>query len=203
MALIIAIAGGSGSGKSFIAERVQESLKEECGIVCQDWFFKEYSQIPKDSEGLRNFDLPENFEWPMIREVLEKLREGKDCKVPKFAHLDGRKGFKNFKARQVIIFEGFLATANPRINRLFDLKVFVNAPENERFERRLARDVKERKIPEELVRRHWKKQVLDCHAKFVQPQEKIADIAIDGMDNCAFKKVLEKIKELREKQEPI
>jgi len=197
MALIVGITGGSASGKTFIAEEVCRRIGKDAAVVCQDWFFKEYSEIPKDSSGLRNFDLPENFEWEMIREALESLKAGKGCTVPKFGHLKGRNGFKEFGARQVIVFEGFLAFANPEVNRLFDLKVFVKVPESERFRRRLFRDVNERKIPEENVKKQWNEQVLKGHWLFVEPQEKLADLVVDGTDRNSFRKVLQKISKLR------
>lgn len=190
--LIVAIAGGSASGKSFIAEKARQAFGELAAVLQQDMFYRESQCIPI-RDGLKDFDCPQAFDWPMTKEAIRSLKEWDNAIVPEYNYVLGRTGYKTFEARQVIIFEGLLALQNTAINRIFDIKFFVKAPESIRLARRLERDCSARGIGLSEVKERFSKHVAKAHERFVRPQESAANIMLDGTKPEEFRTVVREI----------
>jgi len=195
MALIVGIAGGSASGKSFIAENAVKAMGQRAVAVSQDMFYREASEIP-ETEGLKNFDCPQAFDWPLIKEAIMCFKNGENAIVPEYNYTLGRIGYRTVAPREVVIFEGILAFQNSEISKIFDCRFFVNAPEKTRLERRMERDCNARAISKEEVELRFFRHVLKAHRRFVQPQEKNANIVLDGTDKREFERVVREIEKI-------
>ncbi len=169
--ILIGIAGGSGSGKGYVAKILSRKLKAE--ILSLDDY---YLGIDKVKDG--NFDSPKALDLETLREHLSRLKRGKAVKRPIYDfRIHKRIGFARFEPSKVMILEGLFALHDLLKDEL-DLKVWVEASEETRLKRRIERDVKERGRTEESVVAQWKTWVQPMFKKFVEPQRKRADIVI-------------------------
>ena len=177
---LIAVVGGSGSGKSWIAARVGEWTGQEVAHLCQDDFYRDLSYLPEDERALVNFDDPEAIDWESLREVLDALLQGKAAEIPVYdfaTHTRLPVGWP-FPPAEVVVLDGLWLLHHEWLREKFSLSVFVDCPEEERLSRRIARDVLERGRTEESVRRQFADHVQPMHAKFVEPQRRWAAICV-------------------------
>lgn len=166
---ILGIAGGSGSGKSYISKRILEHVEGK--ILSVDDYYK------NGSEGC-NFDVPRQLDLELLREHLEMLQKGETIKKPIYDFkTHSRIGEEDFKVEGVIILEGLFALNNLFID-ILDFRIFVEAPEEVRLERRMKRDVLERGRTGESVLKQWKETVEPNFVKHILPQKEIADLLI-------------------------
>ena len=140
--MIIGIAGGTGSGKTTVVRKIIESLPEgSVTVVSQDSYYKDSSHLPWDERRAQNFDEPRAFDWPLLFEQLNMLREGKSIEEPVYDYTtcSRLKETKHIEPRSVIILEGIMALVDPSIRAILDMKVFVDADSDERLIRVLSR----------------------------------------------------------------
>lgn len=192
MVLVVGIAGGSASGKTTIARKAAENLGKNALILSQDRFYKSHSEIP-EFNGEKNFDCPESFDWELIKNCIASLKNSRDFRAPIYEYENGRTGFEKIHSAEIIIFEGILALHDNELNKEMDLKFFVNAPEAERFARRIKRDCIERNISQEKVRKRLEEHVRPMHDLHIEPLKQKAGFELDGTKNEEFKKVVEEI----------
>ena len=179
---LIAVVGGSGSGKSWIAARVGEWTGQEVAHLCQDDFYRDLSHLPKEERALVNFDDPEAIDWERLREVLECLQAGEVAEIPvyDFSTHTRRPAGRPFPPAEVVVLDGLWLLHPEWLREKFSLSVFVDCPEEERLGRRIARDVLERGRTEESVRRQFADHVQPMHAKFVEPQSQWATLRVSS-----------------------
>ena len=181
--MIIAVAGGTGSGKSFLARNLANTYsKKEILIIEQDSYYKDISNLDYKDRCKQNFDHPDAIDSILIENHLKKLLSGKTIYSPRynfFKHLRERKE-KKIKQRPIIIIEGILLLHYVKLHKFYTLKVFVETPEHIRMNRRIERDIKFRGRTKDSIEKQYYSTVKPMHEKFVQPSKSYSDIVIDG-----------------------
>ena len=197
--LLIGIAGGTGSGKTTVARRIYESLKGVNVLVLQqDAYYIDLSHLPLEERKEINFDHPSAFDSELLIKHLEKLIRGQEIAKPIYSFTDytRKKEIEKVFPRDIIILEGILVLEEEKIRNLLDIKIYVDADEDERFIRRLVRDTKERARSMESVIEQYLNVVKPMFLQFVEPSKRYADIVIPqgGLNNVAIDIIVSKIK---------
>ncbi|HBY56380.1 MAG TPA: uridine kinase [Candidatus Atribacteria bacterium] len=197
--LIIGIAGGTGSGKTTVANRIYESLKGvNVVVIQQDAYYKDLSHLPLEERKKINFDHPSAFDNDLLIEHLKKLIRGEEIEKPIYSFTDytRKKETEKVFPQDIIILEGILVLEEERIRDLLDIKIYVDADEDERFIRRLVRDTKERGRTMESVIEQYLNVVKPMFLQFVEPSKRYADIVIPqgGLNDVAIDIIVSKIK---------
>lgn len=177
---IVAIAGGSASGKSTIVKIIAETYKDEIIVVGHDNYYKAHDDIDFDERKLLNYDHPKAFDTDLFCEDLKKLRRGEEIDMPVYdytIHTRSKDTIK-VKAKKIILIEGILVLYEKKIRELTDTKVFVDADSDIRLKRRILRDTVERGRSIESCLTQYIEQVKPMHEKYVEPSKKYADIII-------------------------
>jgi uridine kinase len=177
---IIAIVGGSGSGKTWLATRLLHVFGSQATRLSQDDFYHDLGHLPPSARAKANFDHPHAIDWPAFERVLRDCRSGHITQVPQYdftTHTRLPVG-KNLIPEPLILVEGLWLLWLPRMRELFDLAVFLGCTPQLRLERRLMRDVAERGRTADSVREQFFKTVAPMHREFVAPQAKWADIIL-------------------------
>ncbi len=180
------VCGGTGSGKTTFSQRLAESLgTEQVLILSQDAYYCDGSHLSSEKRAQRNFDQPGAVDFELLIRHLKQLREGREIARPQYdfkRHLRLAES-EPVSPRPVILVEGTLVFAQAELVRCFDLKVFVDAPPDIRFIRRLRRDTRERGRSVESIIRQYLQTVQPMHLRFVEPARRQADRVISGMDS--------------------
>lgn len=177
---IIGIAGGSGSGKTTLAKELVkycDLIGKTCKILRQDSYYIDQSHKFDKDGGAVNFDHPDALEFSLMSDHLKELKSGKEIQVPiyDFASHTRSTEIERFSQCEVVILDGILIFSQASIAESLDYKVFVDASEENRFQRRLSRDVAERGRTEDGVRDQFYNQVKPMHDEFVEPFKGIAN----------------------------
>jgi len=196
--LIIGIAGGSGSGKSTVVNKIIDGLVGySLAILDQDSYYKHYPDLTFEQRKHLNFDHPDALDMDLMISHLDELIDGKDIKKPNY-------DFKIYnrvddttlvKAGNLIIIEGILIFDNELLRNKMDIKVFVETDDDIRFIRRMMRDIKERGRSIDSIVTQYTKQVRPMHLTFVEPTKRYADIIIPkgGHNDIAINMVISDI----------
>jgi uridine kinase len=193
-ALVIGVAGGSGSGKTTFARMLQAGLGDHfCGILSQDSYYRDMHEYFDKDGGQVNFDHPNSIEFELMIEHLHALKAGRDVLVPNYDFKTHSRLFEStfFPCRPVIVVDGILLFTQSELRALLDFAFFIETAEDVRFQRRLNRDTKERGRTAEGVRDQFKKQVKPMHDLFVEPSKRFSDRLISG--EKSFSQVIEDI----------
>lgn len=198
--IIIGIAGGTGSGKTTLVNKLKETLGNEVLTLTHDYYYKAYSHLPLEERALLNYDHPNAFDTEMLVMDLTKLKKGLNIERPSYdySHHTRSKETVIEEPTKVIIVEGILIFENVELRKLFDIKVFVDTDADVRFIRRLLRDVKERGRELDSVINQYLNTVKIMHEEFVEPSKKHADIIIPegGYNKVACTMLLDRIRTL-------
>ena len=193
--IIIAIAGGTGSGKSYLTRNLANTYpKKQILIIEQDSYYKDISNLDYEDRCKQNFDHPDAIDSILIENHLKQLLSGKTIYSPKynfFKHLREKKGEKTIQ-RPIIIMEGILLLHYIKLHKFYTLKVFVETPEHIRINRRIERDIQFRGRTKNCIEKQYYSTVKPMHEKFVQPSKSFSDIIIDG--TATINKSINKIK---------
>lgn len=175
--LVIGIAGGTASGKTTVAHRFADRC--DALLVSHDRYYQDFPE-PRGA----NFDHPGSLETPLLVAHLDTLRAGKPAALPVYHFPTHRRlaATETVDPRPVIVVEGILVLADPDLCQRFDLRVFVDAPDDIRFIRRLRRDVAERGRTVESVIDQYLSTVRPMHLAWVAPSRAHADLVLDGTD---------------------
>ncbi len=179
--MIIGICGGTGSGKTTLARRIIESVgRENVILVEQDSYYRNLADMPLDERRQANFDHPDSIDSEMLMNHLKRLKLGQSIEMPVYDYKNHVRSNEtiHLENKPVIIVEGILIFAEPRISVLLDVKVFVDTPDDIRFIRRLQRDIVERGRTVESVIKQYFATVRPMHHEFVEPSKRFADIII-------------------------
>lgn len=191
---MIGLAGGTGSGKTTIAAEILAAATDEHAVLIpQDAYYRSHPGLPLEQRALINYDEPGAFDTPLLTGQLEALSRGEDIHRPVYdfgAHLRAAETIL-VASRPVIVVEGILTLHEPGLRELMDVKIFVDAPPDERFIRRLERDVRERSRTTESVITQYRSTVKPMHDHYVQPSKQYADLIIpEGGRNLVAIRVL-------------
>ena len=196
--MIIAVAGGTGSGKSYLAKNLANTYpKKEILIIEQDSYYKDISNLDYKDRCKQNFDHPDAIDSILIENHLKQLLSGKTIYSPKynfFKHLREKEGKKRTQ-RPIIIMEGILLLHYINLHKFYTLKVFVETPEHIRISRRMERDIQFRGRTKDSIEKQYYSTVKPMHEKFVQPSKSYSDIVIDGtaLINQSINKIKSKL----------
>ncbi len=169
---LIAVVGGSGSGKTWLAADLAGELGDEAAHLCLDNFYQDLSHLPEPERERVNFDNPAAIDWDALRVVLESLERGETARVPVYdftEHVRKRETVE-IESRPIILVDGLWLLHPEWLRKRFALSVFVDCPEEVRLERRLERDVISRGRTRESVRKQFTEHVQPMHERFVEPQ---------------------------------
>lgn len=199
-AIIIGIAGGTGSGKTTLVDKLLEELKDQVLALTHDYYYKANDHLPFDERKILNYDHPNAFETDMLIEHLKKLKSGHSIQRPSYdfsQHTRSKEIFTEVP-KKVILVEGILIFENVTLRNLFDIKVFVDTDADVRIIRRIRRDVKERGRDLDSVISQYLNTVKPMHEEFVEPSKKCADIIIPegGFNKVACSMLIDRIKNL-------
>jgi uridine kinase len=179
--LIIGIAGGTGSGKTTVVHQIMNELPQtEVGIISQDSYYKDNSNLSFDERALINFDHPRAIDFDLLVQHLQELKAGNTIDQPVYSFVTHNRTDDtiNTHPRKVMIVEGILILAHPELRDLFDVKIFVHADSDERLIRRLKRDIAERGRDMDEVLNRYQTTLKPMHQQFIEPTKAFADIII-------------------------
>lgn len=183
MELVIGIAGGSGSGKTTMARLIRDHYgRDNCTVIFQDSYYKDQSEQFDHEGGAVNYDHPDSIEFSLLVEQLIELKSGKGIEVPYYDFATHKRKNETLltQPKRIILIDGILIFSQKDLKQEMDLKIFIDAPESVRFQRRLSRDVKERGRSEEGVHKQFFSQVKPMHDLFVEPEKFNSDLVLDG-----------------------
>jgi uridine kinase len=185
--ILIGIAGGTGSGKTSIANYLLKKFgSDQLIVIEQDSYYKNNSALSIDERNQQNFDHPDAIDIELFNKQLVSLLGGKSVEIPIYDFsIHNRRNQRQFvKPCRIIVIEGILTLYFESLRKLMSIKVFVDTPDNIRFTRRLSRDVKERGRTIKSVTNQYEKTVKPMYDQFVKPSRDLADIIItDGVQN--------------------
>jgi len=177
---LIALVGGSGSGKTWLSRSLQKALHFPVTRLSLDEFYRDQSHLTPSMRERVNYDHPNAIDWPMAEAVLLRCRAARTVYVPRYSFVTHtrRRTFKMVVTRPIILVDGLWLLWQPQLRELFDLRIFLHCPARLRLERRLQRDMAERGRHGRSVRRQFKETVSPMHKRFVAPQVKWADVVL-------------------------
>lgn len=182
MIKLILIAGASASGKTTIANDIKKFLKDDVLIINQDSYYKEKKDFKTDLDKV-NYDSPSSFDLDLLHSDIKKLLNKESINLPIYDHSKfERVGYKKIKAPRIIIIEGILALYDKKINKMSNLKIFIETPSDICLTRRIRRDLVERQRDIEEVLTRWHKFVRPSFNTFIKRTAESADIIIPFED---------------------
>jgi len=201
MPIIVGIAGGTCSGKTSFARKLEERLESErCVIIAHDAYYKDGSTLPSEARAAINYDHPDAFDTPLLVQDLRDLRAGRPVPHLTYDHATySRRVLPDpLLPRPVIFIEGILVLAEDALRRLLDIKLFIDTDPDVRILRRLRRDLKERGRSFDSVEKQYLDSVRFMHLEFVEPSKRYADLIIpEGAENAvAVEAVLARVRAL-------
>ncbi|HEY2954737.1 MAG TPA: uridine kinase [Candidatus Eisenbacteria bacterium] len=199
--ILIGIAGGSGSGKTLVARTIVSDLgSDRVVIIDQDSYYKNLEDIPLRDRDARNFDHPEAFDGELLLLHVHELLAGRPIAQPIYDYAQHRRLAETRRVGDhlVIVLEGILIFVDPALRALMDIKLFIDTDADERFIRRLRRDLVERGRSVDSIIRQYMESVRPMHQQFVEPSKRYADVIIPegGHNAVAIDLVKTKIREL-------
>ena len=198
---VIGVAGGSGSGKSTVADRVIAMAgHDRVAVIALDSYYRNYPDLPLEQRALVNYDHPDAFDWELMRSQLAALRQGGAVQVPRydFSTFSRTPDCTHVFAAPIVVVEGLLVLWEPELRALMDLKVFVDADPDVRFIRRFRRDVADRGRTPESVIAQYLDTVRPSHLQFIEPSKRYADVIIPhgGRNEPALDMLLARISQI-------
>jgi uridine kinase len=179
--LIIGIAGGTGSGKTTVVNKIINSFPAgEVAVIPQDSYYKDSSHVPVEERSKINFDEPAAIEWTLPVEHLKQLKAGKSIEMPTYSYLTCTRQEETVKVNpcDVVIVEGILVLNDPVLREMLDIKVFVDADADDRLIRVIARDCIERGRTPEIVINRYQDVLKPMHCQYIEPTKRFADLIV-------------------------
>ena len=196
--LIIGIAGGSGSGKTTVVSKIQEAFRDRVVVIPEDSYYKDNGDLPEEEKRLMNFDHPDAIDFALLTEHIKQIRAGKAIEQPVYSYITcGRSKTEtvHVEPAEVIIVEGILAFCCKELVDQMDIKIFVDADDDDRFMRILVRDIACRGKNVNWVIERYTTTVKPMYLQFIAPSKREADIIIPqgGHNQVAIDMLLARI----------
>ncbi len=199
--LVFGIAGGTGSGKTTIADYILETVgPEKIVFLPHDAYYRDQTGLTLEERSQINFDHPSSLETELLIEHITKLRNQETIQLPSYnfkTHTRNQDTI-TIKPQPIILIEGILIFAEPELRKLFDLKIYVDTDADIRFIRRLKRDIEERGRTTESVIIQYLETVRPMHLEFVEPSKRYASVIIPegGYNTVALDLIVAKIESM-------
>jgi len=199
--LVIGIAGGTGSGKTTIANYLLESVgPEQIAFLPHDAYYRDLSDRTQEERAQVNFDHPSSLETELLIEHIHQLKRGKSIELPSydFKTHTRNKATLTLQPRPITLIEGILIFAEPELRKLFDIKIYVDTDADIRFIRRLQRDIIERGRTTQSVINQYLETVRPMHLEFVEPSKRYASLIIPegGYNQVALDMIVARIESM-------
>jgi uridine kinase len=199
--LVIGIAGGTGSGKTTVANAILQSVgADRIVYLPHDAYYRDQTEKPLEQRIKVNFDHPDALETDLMIQHIHQLKAWQAIDLPVYDFTTHTRTHKSnrVEAKGVVLVEGILIFAEPELRKLFDMKIYVDTDADIRFIRRLQRDIFERGRTTESVIQQYLNTVRPMHMEFVEPSKRYADVIIPegGMNTVALNMVIARIEEL-------
>ena len=179
--LIIGIAGGTGSGKTTVVNKIINSFPAgEVAVIPQDSYYKDSSHIPPEERSKINFDEPAAIEWTLLTEHLRRLKNGEAVEMPTYSYLTCTRQSETVRVepRDVVIVEGILVLNDETLRSMMDVRVFVDADADDRLIRVIARDCVQRGRTPQMVIDRYQDVLKPMHCRYIEPSKRYADIIV-------------------------
>ncbi len=179
--LIIGIAGGSGSGKTTVVKALTDQLKERVVVIPQDSYYKDSSHLPMEERQKVNFDHPDSIDFDLLISHLKELKAGHSIEQPVYSYITCSRSQTEtvtVNPAEVIIVEGILIFCCAELRAQMDIKIFVDADDDDRLMRVMARDILERGKTVETVIQRYSRTVKPMFLQFIEPSKRYADVII-------------------------
>ena len=176
---IIGIAGGTGSGKTTVVRKIMEALQNEnVAVIPQDSYYNDNSLISMEDRRKINYDHPSAFDWDLLREQIQQLRNGQAIEQPTYGYRTSNRTKETVHVEpcEVIIIEGIMALYKKEMRDLMDLKIFVDADTDVRLIRNIQRDTVERGRTAQMVIDRYLEVLKPMHEEFIEPTKRYADL---------------------------
>jgi uridine kinase len=179
---LVAVVGGSGSGKTWLADHLQKSVGDGVGRLSLDDFYLDRSHLPAAQREKINFDHPSAIDWPLVEKSLKACRAGRSFRVPRYDFTSHTRlpCCEMFRPRPLNIVEGLWLLLRPPVRSFFALRIFIECPLRVRLARRLNRDAAERGRSRESVRKQFWETVAPMHERHVAPQARWAHFVLES-----------------------
>ncbi len=195
--MVIGIAGGTGSGKTTLTQRLKERFGEDVGVLNHDNYYKAHDDMPFEERCKLNYDHPDSFDTGLLVRDLKLLRAGQAVQCPTYDYTVHNRAAATVEVRpaKVIIVEGILIFQSQALRDLMDIKIFVDTDADVRILRRLLRDVKERGRSLDSVVEQYLTTVKPMHEAFVEPSKKYADLIVPegGRNLVALEMIIQRV----------
>ena len=179
--LVIGIAGGSGSGKTTVVKSITNQLDGRVVVIPQDSYYKDSSHLPMEERHKINFDHPDAIDWKLLCQQIRELKQGKTIQQPVYSYLTcsrSKTETVTVEPADVIIVEGILIFTCKELRDQMNMKVFVDADDDDRLMRIIVRDIAERGRTIETAIEHYTDTVKPMHLQFIEPSKRYADIIV-------------------------
>ncbi|MFT7617755.1 MAG: uridine kinase [Planctomycetota bacterium] len=179
--ILIGIAGGSGSGKTLVSNRIVEEYgPESVGVIILDSYYKDLSHLSVEERRKVNFDHPDAFDIDLLVQHLEALSRGESVEIPTYDYVNHNRRSETITlpGPPIVVLEGILPFCFKRILKILDIKLFVDTPDDIRLLRRIRRDMVHRGRSLEEILVQYEKDVRPMHLSFVEPSKREADLII-------------------------
>ncbi len=201
--VIIGVAGGTGSGKTTVAQRILDRVgAEHIAYIPHDAYYKDLSHLPPHERAKVNFDHPDSLDTALLVAHLKQLRQGEPVEIPMYDFTIHTRlpESQHIAPARIVLVEGILIFVEPDLRDQFDVKLFIDTDADLRFIRRLRRDIHERGRTLESVIRQYMKTVRPMHLEFVEPSKRYADVIIPegGYNEVAIEMVAARIRGMLE-----
>lgn len=199
--ILIGVAGGTGSGKTLIAQRIIEQLgSDEVVVIQQDSYYKDLSHIPFEERKKYNFDHPSAFDKEALLRDLKALLNNQTIQLPIYNYVTHTRepNTRTVGPHTVIVLDGILVLEDPDLRALMDIKVYVDTDPDIRLARRIRRDILERGRDIESVLTQYENTVRVMHLQFIEPSKRYADVIIPegGFNVVAIDLLVTKIRDI-------
>ena len=179
--LVIGIAGGSGSGKTTVVKAITRQLNGRVVVIPQDSYYKDSSHLPMEERHKINFDHPDAIDWKLLCQQIRELKQGKTIEQPVYSYLTCSRSQTEtvtVEPADVIIVEGILIFTCKELRDQMNIKIFVDADDDDRVVRIILRDIAERGRNIDTAVSHYCETVKPMHLQFIEPSKRYADIIV-------------------------
>ena len=179
--LVIGIAGGSGSGKTTVVRAITEQLQGRVVVIPQDSYYKDSSHVPVEERKNINFDHPDAIDWKLMCQQVRELKAGRTVEQPVYSYITCSRSTTEtvtVEPADVIIVEGILIFTCKELRDQMNIKIFVDADDDDRLMRIIVRDIAERGRTIETAIEHYCDTVKPMHLQFIEPSKRYADVIV-------------------------